>query len=87
MTPDSLRLLTTPQGSASQVSMPSLTRTTVVSTSLVLSDSATSLMEAAMGVLPLGLMALTLARSPSRSSEPEGIITSTSEQSPLRLWP
>ena len=61
-----------PQGSASQVSLPSLIKITVAFSSVYFKASAAFLMEWLIGVLPLGLIFLTFEIIPLRLTLPIG---------------
>ncbi len=87
LTPDALSSFTRPQGSGSQVSLPSETRMMVVSSSKFLMRSAVKRTDRLMGVLPLGLRSWIRPTIFSLSIGPKATNSSTSSQSPLRRWP
>ncbi len=75
--------LAVPQGSGSHVSLPSEIRMMVAFSSVYLISSATLRKERLIGVLPLGLIPITVLITLFLSILPTGMIVSMSLQSPF----
>ena len=79
--------LAVPQGSGSQVSLPSEINMMVAFSSVYLISSATLRKERLIGVLPFGLIDITVRITLFLSTFPTGMIDSMSLQSPLERCP